>query len=101
MRHAQFESGVRTLQASLDTLESNWAYMAIVSLAWNLKAWALLASIKSGTLCGPPSSRKTDSFGNGVQKVREHVHAVTMPNRSHGSSPDVPVVDTLTSSVWR
>lgn len=23
----------------MDTLESNWAYMVMVSLAWNLKAW--------------------------------------------------------------
>jgi hypothetical protein len=37
--HAQLKGGVRALQAPLDTLESNWAYMVMVSLAWNLKAW--------------------------------------------------------------
>ncbi len=37
--HAQLKGGVRALQAPVDTLESNWAYMVMVSLAWNLKAW--------------------------------------------------------------
>jgi hypothetical protein len=36
---AQLKNGVRALHASLDTLESNWAYMLMLSLAWNLKAW--------------------------------------------------------------
>jgi hypothetical protein len=37
--HAQLKGGVRALQAPVDDLESNWAYMVMVSLAWNLKAW--------------------------------------------------------------
>jgi hypothetical protein len=37
--HAQLLSGVRALTAPVDTLESNWAYMVMTSLAWNLKAW--------------------------------------------------------------
>ena len=37
--HAQLKSGVRALIAPVDTLESNWAYMVMTSLAWNLKAW--------------------------------------------------------------
>jgi hypothetical protein len=37
--HAQLKGGVRAFQAPLDTLASNWAYMVMVSLAWNLKAW--------------------------------------------------------------
>jgi Transposase DDE domain group 1 len=36
---AQLKSGARALQAPLDTLESNWAYMVMTALAWNLKAW--------------------------------------------------------------
>jgi hypothetical protein len=38
---AQLKS-VRALHASLDTLESNWAYMLMMALAWNLKAWSAL-----------------------------------------------------------
>jgi Transposase DDE domain group 1 len=36
---AQLHSGVRALQAPLNTLESNWAYLVMTALAWNLKAW--------------------------------------------------------------
>jgi hypothetical protein len=36
---AQLHSGVRALQAPVDNLVSNWAYMAMTALAWNLKAW--------------------------------------------------------------
>jgi hypothetical protein len=37
--NAQLKGGVRALIAPVDTLESNWAYMLMTSLAWNLKAW--------------------------------------------------------------
>ena len=37
--NAQLKGGVRALQAPLHNLESNWAYMVMVALAWNLKAW--------------------------------------------------------------
>ncbi len=37
--NAQLKGAVRALTAPVDNLESNWAYMVMVSLAWNLKAW--------------------------------------------------------------
>ena len=40
---AQLKGGVRALQAPVDSLESNWAYMVITALAWNLKAWWALS----------------------------------------------------------
>jgi hypothetical protein len=36
---AQLAGGVRALCAPVDNLLSNWAYMVMTSLAWNLKAW--------------------------------------------------------------
>jgi hypothetical protein len=36
---AQLKGAVRALQAPVDTLASNWAYMVMTALAWNLKAW--------------------------------------------------------------
>ena len=39
---AQLKGGVRALHAPLNTLEANWAYMVIASLAWSIKAWAAL-----------------------------------------------------------
>jgi Transposase DDE domain group 1 len=38
----QLKNGVRALRAPLNTLEANWAYMVIASLAWSIKAWAAL-----------------------------------------------------------
>jgi len=43
---AQLKNGPRALSALLHTLDSNWAYMVIASLAWSLKAWfALLTPV--------------------------------------------------------
>jgi Transposase DDE domain group 1 len=36
---AQLHGGVRALRAPVDNLDSNWAYMVMTGLAWNLKAW--------------------------------------------------------------
>lgn len=35
----QLKNGVRAIQSPSDSLVSNWAYMVIASLAWDLKAW--------------------------------------------------------------
>jgi len=40
---AQLHGGVRALRAPVDNLESNWAYMVMTALAWNLKAWWALS----------------------------------------------------------
>ncbi len=38
----QLKSDVHALKAPLDTLDANWAYMVIASLAWSLKVWCAL-----------------------------------------------------------
>ena len=40
---AQLHGGVRSLSAPVDNLVSNWAYMVMTALAWNLKAWWALS----------------------------------------------------------
>jgi len=46
---AQLKGGTRSFKAPLDNLYSNWSYMVMTSLAWNLKAWlALSLSAKPG-----------------------------------------------------
>jgi len=40
--NAQLKSGVCSLITPVNTLVSNWAYMVMTSLAWNLKAWLAL-----------------------------------------------------------
>jgi hypothetical protein len=44
----QLKGGVPALKAPLDTLLSNWAYMVMTSLSWNLKAWAALSLPETG-----------------------------------------------------
>jgi Transposase DDE domain group 1 len=44
----QLHHGVHALIAPVDNLESNWAYMVMTSLAWNLKAWAALMLPETG-----------------------------------------------------
>jgi Transposase DDE domain group 1 len=36
---AQLAGGCRALRAPVDNLHSNWAYMVMTALAWDLKAW--------------------------------------------------------------
>jgi hypothetical protein len=46
---AQLHGAVNALKAPVNTLESNWAYMVMTALAWNLKAWwALHLPVCSG-----------------------------------------------------
>jgi hypothetical protein len=40
---AQLKGGVRALTAPVDNLTSNWAWMVMTALAWNLKAWLALS----------------------------------------------------------
>jgi Transposase DDE domain group 1 len=43
------KSGTRAFTAPLNTLNANWAYMVMASLAWSLKAWlALLLPVEPG-----------------------------------------------------
>jgi len=35
----QLKNGVNAMRMPVDDLMSNWAYMVITALAWNLKAW--------------------------------------------------------------
>jgi hypothetical protein len=45
---AQLAGGVRALSAPVDNLLSNWAYMVMSALAWNLKAWWALCLPEDG-----------------------------------------------------
>jgi hypothetical protein len=38
----QLTNGVPAMRAAVDNLLSNWAYMVMTALAWNLKAWVAL-----------------------------------------------------------
>jgi hypothetical protein len=59
--NAQLKGGVCALTTPVHTLISNWAYMVMTSLAWNLKAWLALWAAPSGS----PSEQAT-------QKSEQH-----------------------------
>ena len=44
----QLKSGVNALTMPTGDLVSNWAYMVIAALAWNLKAWYGLVTLSAG-----------------------------------------------------
>ncbi len=44
----QLKNGVSAMRMPADTLTSNWAYMVMASLAWNLKAWFALSLTTRG-----------------------------------------------------
>jgi hypothetical protein len=44
----QLKNGAKALQAPVDNLVSNWAYMVMASLAWTLKAWFALKLPETG-----------------------------------------------------
>jgi hypothetical protein len=44
----QLKSGAHALKVPVDNLLSNWAYMVMGALAWNLKAWAALLLPENG-----------------------------------------------------
>jgi Transposase DDE domain group 1 len=50
----QLKNGMHALTAPVDNLESNWAYMVMTSLAWNLKSWS--------ALCLPETGRWADKY---------------------------------------
>jgi hypothetical protein len=39
----QHKNGVRALHAPVNTLNANWAYMVMASLAWSIKAWVAVS----------------------------------------------------------
>ena len=43
----QLKNGVNAMRMPVDNLVSNWAYMVMTALAWNLKAWFALLMRKS------------------------------------------------------
>jgi hypothetical protein len=45
---AQLKNGVSAMRMPVDNLVSNWAYMVMAALAWNLKAWYALSLPASG-----------------------------------------------------
>ena len=82
--HAQLKHGVRALQAPVDNLVSNWAYMVMTALAWNLKAWLALQLPEQPRTLGRAASRgEADGPDDGVQDVCECLRAAAVSDHPH------------------
>ena len=56
--NSHLKSGVRALRAPLKTLDSNWAYMVMTSLAWTFKAWFAMSMPTKGNFESSQSLRQ-------------------------------------------
>ena len=87
---AQLAGGVRALSAPVDNLDSNWAYMVMTALAWNLKAWWALWLPEEAAAGGKKHRReKQTRAADGVQDVRQCLHQDSLPDRSRGPAVDL------------
>jgi len=64
----QLKHGVYALRSPLKTLESNWAYMVMTALAWNMKAWAALRLPESGCRAAEHRAEKAWLLGMEFKK---------------------------------
>jgi len=56
----QLKNGVHSMRMPVETLESNWAYMVMASLAWSLKCWLGLLLPTSGRWASRRLQEKAD-----------------------------------------
>lgn len=56
----QLKHGVHSMRMPVNTLESNWAYMVMASLAWSLKSWLGLLLPTSGRWASRRLQEKAD-----------------------------------------
>ena len=69
----QLSNGVRALRAPVDNLYSNWAYMVMTALAWNLKAWSALWLPEKGRWA---SRRRAEKYQLLKMEFRTFVNAM-------------------------
>ena len=58
---AQLKSGVNAMRVPVYDLESNWAYMVMAALAWNLKSWFAITSRPTAGSTSPWSSGRSSA----------------------------------------
>ena len=78
----QLKNGVNAMRMPVDDLLSNWAYMVMTSLAWNLKAWFGLALAQWSTRSGVDQ--------DGVPALFTRNRFVARPDRAHRQTRHLP-----------
>ena len=79
------------LTAPLNDLTSNWAYMVIASLAWNLKVWSGLMIKPSGTAKQKEEQAAIKSKLIGMDFTTFRDRVLDGPGTDHPAEPDVSV----------
>ena len=80
---AQQKNDVYSFTAPLDSLNSNWAYMVMASLAWSLKAWAALLVPVHPRWQEQHEKAKADSAPHGFLHVPKRLHQHPGSDHSH------------------
>ena len=89
---AQLQGGVRALRAPVDNLVSNWAYMVMTALAWNLKAWwALLLPEQPGRWQEKHRAEKRWVLGLEFKTFVNAFVRLPVPDRADGAAAGVSV----------
>ena len=78
----QLKNGVNAMRMPVNDLVSNWAYMVMAALAWNLKSVVWLADAQPGARAGVGE--------DGVSALSARDHAAALPDRAHGPASDLP-----------
>ena len=78
----QLKNGVNAMRMPVDDLLSNWAYMVMTSLAWNLKAWFGLALAQWSTRSGVDQ--------DGVPALFTRNRFIASPDRAHRQTGHLP-----------
>ena len=78
----QLKNGVNAMRMPVDDLLSNWAYMVMTSLAWNLKAWF-------GLLL-PNGRRGAELVKIGVPAFCARDRFITRADRAHRQTGHLP-----------
>jgi len=64
----QLKNGAKALEVPVDNLVSNWAYMAMASLAWTLKAWFALSLPEAGRWADQHKAEKQSVLKMGFKR---------------------------------
>ncbi len=74
----ELKSGVCSMKAPVDSLNSNWAFMVMSSLAWSMKAWFGLLLDEGGRWSTKHKADKREIVGMGFRGFVEDVIRVTV-----------------------
>ena len=87
------KGGCHALHAPVDNLESNWAYMLMTALAWNLKAWwALSLPALPGRWQAKHQAEKQSVLKMEIQGISQCLCLAALPDHPDGPQVGLSLV---------